>query len=109
MLAERHVPSAGSLSNYIHSVRWTGTGGWCWSGVKEKYCWLAGGWRLVLERCEKKTLLSWRRVELPNTVNFVLWSCFRHVKMGLAILQIEGLVIENALTDRQCSAQNPTR
>ena len=92
-----------------HSVRWAGAGGWCWSGVREKHCWLAGGWRLVLERCEKKTLLSWRRVELPNTVNFVLWSCFRHIKMGLAILQIEGLVIKNALTDRQCSAQNPTR
>jgi len=52
-----------------YSVRWAGAGGWCWNDVKEKYCWLAGGWRLVLERCEKKTLLSWRLVELPNTVN----------------------------------------
>ena len=50
-----------------HSVRCAG--GWCWSGVREKYCWLAGGCRLVLERCERKTLLSWRLVELPNTVN----------------------------------------
>ena len=31
-----------------------------WSGVREKYCWLAGGWKLVLERCEKKTLLGCR-------------------------------------------------
>ena len=28
----------------IHYVRWAGAGGWCWSGVREKYCWLAGGW-----------------------------------------------------------------
>ena len=37
--------------------------------MREKHCWLAGGWRLMLERCERKTLLSWRLVELPNTVN----------------------------------------
>jgi len=54
-----------------HYVRWAGAGGWCWSRVREKYCWLAGGWRLVLERCERKTLLSWRLVELPNTVKYV--------------------------------------
>jgi len=24
--------------------------------VIEKYCWLAGGWKLVLERCERKIL-----------------------------------------------------
>ena len=29
-----------------HSVRCAGAGGWCWSGMREKYCWLAGGWRL---------------------------------------------------------------
>ena len=29
---------------------------------------MAEGWRLVLERCERKILLSWRLVELPNTV-----------------------------------------
>jgi hypothetical protein len=37
--------------------------------VREKYCWLASGWKLVLERCEKKTLLGWRLLELPNRVN----------------------------------------
>ena len=37
--------------------------------VWEENYWLAGGWRLVLERCERKTLLSWRLMELPNTVN----------------------------------------
>jgi len=36
--------------------------------VREKYCWLAGGWKLVLERCERKTLLGWRLLELPNRV-----------------------------------------
>ena len=40
-----------------------------WSGVREKYCWLAGGWKLVLERCERKTLLGWRLLELLNRVN----------------------------------------
>jgi len=37
--------------------------------VREKYCWLAGGWKLVLEQCERKTLLSWRLLELPNRVD----------------------------------------
>ena len=41
-----------------HSVRWAGAGAGGWSGVREKYCWLAGGWKLVLERYERKTLLS---------------------------------------------------
>jgi len=50
-----------------HSVRWTGAGGW--SGVREKYCWLTDGWKLVLELGERKTLLGWRLLELPNRVN----------------------------------------
>ena len=54
---------------FIHSVRWAGAGGW--SGVREKYCWLAGGWKLVLEQCERKTLLGWRLLELPNRVILV--------------------------------------
>jgi len=29
---------------------------------------LAGGWKLMLERCERKTLLGWRLLELPNRV-----------------------------------------
>ena len=54
-----------------HSVRWAGAGAGAsgWSGVREKYCLLAGGWKLVLERCERKTLLGWRLLELPNRVN----------------------------------------
>ena len=32
--------------------------------MREKYCWLAGGWRLVLERCEKNTV-CW--LEEPNS------------------------------------------
>jgi len=30
-------------------VRCTGARGCCWSGVREKHCWLAGGLRLLLE------------------------------------------------------------
>ena len=36
--------------------------------MREKYCWLVGGWKLVLEWCERKTLLGWRLLELPNRV-----------------------------------------
>ena len=41
---------------YIHRVRQAGAGGWSWSCVREKYCYLAGGWRLELERCVKEIL-----------------------------------------------------
>ena len=38
----------------IHSVRWAGAGAGNWSGVREKYCWLAGvgagGWSGVKEK-----------------------------------------------------------
>jgi len=36
--------------------------------MREKYCWLAGGWKLVLKQCERKTLLGWMLLELPNKV-----------------------------------------
>jgi len=39
-----------------HYVRQVGIGGWSWSVVREKYYYLAGGWRLELERCEKEIL-----------------------------------------------------
>ncbi|XP_039823375.1 uncharacterized protein LOC120685486 [Panicum virgatum] len=51
-------------------VRCAGTGGCCWSGVREKYCWLVGGWRLLLEWCERKTMLAGAGAEQPNRV----WS-----------------------------------
>ena len=35
--------------------------------MREKYCWLTGDWKLVLERCERKILLGWL-LELPNRV-----------------------------------------
>ena len=44
--------------------------------MREKYYWLAGGWKLLLERCERKILLGWRLLELPNIVS--------EVKMGIA-------------------------
>ena len=52
-----------------HSVRCAGAGGWCWSGVREKYCWLAGDWRLVLKLCERKILLAGWRNQIANRVN----------------------------------------
>ena len=36
--------------------------------MREKYCWLVGGWKLMLELDERKTLLDWRLLELPNRV-----------------------------------------
>jgi len=39
-----------------HCVRQAGAGGWSWSGVREKHCYLTGGWRLELEWCERKIL-----------------------------------------------------
>jgi len=45
-----------------------GAVGCCWSGVKEKHCWLAGGWRLLLEWCERKTLLTGAGAEQQNRV-----------------------------------------
>jgi len=41
---------------YYHCVRQAGAGGWSWSAVREKYCYLAGGWRLELEGCEREIL-----------------------------------------------------
>jgi hypothetical protein len=37
-------------------VQQAGVGGWTWSGVREKYCYLAGGRRLELEWCERELL-----------------------------------------------------
>jgi len=39
-----------------HCVRQAGAGGWSWSAVREKHCYLAGGWRLELEECEREIL-----------------------------------------------------
>ena len=39
-------------------VRWAGAGAGGWSGVREKYYCLDGGWKLVLERCEKKNTIG---------------------------------------------------
>ena len=52
----------------IHSFRWAVAGARAsgWSGMREKYCWLASGWNLVLERCERKILLGWRLLELSE-------------------------------------------
>ena len=40
--------------------------------MREKYCCLAGNWKLVLEWCGRKTLLGWRLLELPNRVILIL-------------------------------------
>jgi len=51
------------LKRDIHCVLCAGAGGCCWSGVREKHYWLVGGWRLLLEWCERKTLLAGARAE----------------------------------------------
>ena len=61
-----------------NTVGWLVAGCWCWSGVREKYCWLAGGWRLVLELCERKMLLAgWRN----QTTNRVIKSRLRATRV----------------------------
>jgi len=40
----------------FHRIRQAGARGWSWSGVREKHCYLAGGWRLELEWCERELL-----------------------------------------------------
>jgi len=57
------LPLVSCITEYIYPVRFAGAGGCCWSGVREKYCWLTGGWRLLLEWCERKTLLAGARAE----------------------------------------------
>ena len=53
----------------ISPVRCAGAGGCCWSGVREKHYWLAGGWRLLLEWCERKILLAgWRLLEQNKVI-----------------------------------------
>ena len=37
-------PSLGTIDHTVRCAR-----GCCWSGVREKHCWLTGGWRLLLE------------------------------------------------------------
>jgi len=37
--------------------------------MREKYCWLVGDWKMVLERYKRKTL-DWRLLELLNRVIF---------------------------------------
>jgi len=58
-------------------VRCAGVGGCCWSGVREKHCWLARGWRLLLEWCERKTLLAgWRLLEQNRVFDLNFSSVF---------------------------------
>ena len=45
----------------------SGAGAGAWSGVREKYYWLDGSWKLVLEWCERKILLGWSLLELPKS------------------------------------------
>ena len=45
---------SGILMKTIHYVRQAEAGGWSWSAVREKHCYLAGGWRLELEGCERE-------------------------------------------------------
>ena len=49
-------PSRGVRDAFSHPVRQAGAEGWSWSGVREKHCYLAGGWMLELEWCERELL-----------------------------------------------------
>jgi len=61
-------------SDYTGLVRCAGAGGCCWSGVREKHYWLAGGWRLLLEWCERKILLAgWRLLEQNRVTDDILF------------------------------------
>ena len=40
-------------TNCVQSLR---SAGWSWSAVREKHCYLTGGWRLELEGCERDSL-----------------------------------------------------
>jgi hypothetical protein len=53
--AVQRRPGQGCGRCYICCVQ---AGGWGWFIVREKYCWLAGGWWLVLNWCERKALLA---------------------------------------------------
>ena len=44
------------LLTHKDRVQQAGAGGWSWSGVREKYYYLAGGWRLELEEYERRIL-----------------------------------------------------
>ena len=47
-----HLSNSVRLTFYSHPVPIAGAGGYCWSGVREKHCWL------LLEWCERNTLLA---------------------------------------------------
>jgi hypothetical protein len=44
--------------------------------VREKYCWLAGGWWLVLNWCERKVLLA--GASQPNEAQDISICDFRN-------------------------------
>ena len=60
--------------------------------MREKYYWLVGGWMLVLELGERKTLLDWRLLELPNRVNewnyFLILNIYGSIKTS--IYEVDG-------------------
>ena len=73
----RHGRSFYLMFQSIHHVRCAGAGGCCWSGVREKHYWLAGGWRRLLEWCERKTLLVGWRSSAANGVKLCTPPKFR--------------------------------
>jgi hypothetical protein len=48
----------GQANSSVSLFGWLVAGDWCWFVVREKYCWLACGWWLVLIWCERKALLT---------------------------------------------------
>jgi hypothetical protein len=58
------------------SFGWLVAGSWGWFVVRKKYCWLAGGWWLMLNWCERKALLRTRPISLvPNKHETMRANC----------------------------------
>jgi hypothetical protein len=60
--------------------------------VREKYCWLAGGWWLVLNWCERKTLLAgWQPASRtrPSFERFIETNLMVQSKFNLDFLVYE--------------------
>ena len=76
-------------SDYTGLVRCAGAGGCCWSGVREKHCWLVGGWRLLMEWCERKTLLDGAGAKQHSMVLVVyvtiLETSIKNTQLGLGL------------------------
>ena len=91
----RLVAGTGLLWEKI-TAGWLVTGGWCWFGVREKYCWLAGKQPAEHSRC----LQHWAAY---NFHSYLVWSMDdirvspAEYSLFFSILKIYSFVMEGAL------------